>query len=751
MTGVVSAPPSPVPALPVADFAADLNEAQRLAFDHTTGALLVLAGAGSGKTTVLVRRIARLLSEGTPASRILVTTFTRRAADEMRERLTLMVGADAVEGLWLGTFHSHCLRILKKEWAEKFGKEEGRFDLADEGWQKRVARAILYKADAGGAKLPSPPFSQNMKLDPKMALLAIGNAKNAGWNQDGGADVIQRLYPDWDEPVCENVARFWRCYEQAKEKKFDLTSKVPARRLDFDDLLVEAYLLLRDDVKLRRAYQELWDYVLVDETQDTSALQWELACALAHRTGNLFVVGDVGQSVYGFRGCDPKQTVMAFLKSFPNGEILRLPDNYRSSETIVQIANELIAHAELDDRYRLSMNSTRAAGIAPELAQHTDVEAEAARVVERLRAILGGTANLSLRDFAILYRANAYSRAFEDALIAAGLPYQILGGTSFYNRREVRDLLAYLQLSVDPHTEAGTDAAKRVLNIGSARWGKTTRFLGAAFIAQVDELAAKMSCSFYDALRKGSFSTKQEIAILDFRRQIGEIHDAGETATARLMAARRTGYDEYLLQEEGDSEDNGEGSSRMDNLDELVQASARFYAPTAMLTFVTGQIRKAGESARALDAVQMMTIHRAKGLEWPIVFVVGFALNMLPHWRSLRYDDGALLPDSLEEERRLAYVAVTRAKDNLLLSWPLFHNGKSLGVSPFVSEMPTLLPILVAALHTSQDETSAGEDDDDEGDDALFPPEDEANDNDDYVNAARVRVNRVFLSEASPW
>ena len=704
---VSSDPKSPqTPEIDLDALADGLNESQTEAFRHTHGALLVVAGAGSGKTTVLVRRIARLLAEGVPAEKIFVATFTRRAAEEMRERLTLMVGAERLEGIWLGTFHGHCNRILKKEWAEKHGKE-GRYELADEYWQKRVSRAILAKGDEG-AKLPSPPFAQNMKLDPKMALLAIGAAKNAGWSHEGGADALRRLYPDWDEPVCEHVAKFWRCYEQAKEKKFDVTSKVPARRLDFDDLLVEAYLLLRDDDKLRRAYQEKWDYLLVDETQDTSALQWELACLFARRCGNLFVVGDVGQSVYGFRGCDPKQTVMAFLKSFPKGEILRLPDNYRSSDTIVTVANELIAHADLDDRYRLLMNARRPAGTTPELSQHTDAETEAAHVVVRLQTLLGET-GLRLSDFALLYRANAYSRAFEDALIAVGIPYQITGGTSFYNRREVRDLLAYLQLSVDPHCAAGDEAAKRVLNIGSGKWEKPTRFLGAAFVAQVEELAAKLGCSFYEALRRGAFKTMQDVAIRDFRRQIQDIHDAGETATARLLAARRSGYDDYIIGDEGEDDGNGEGSSRLDNLDELIQASARFFTPEAMLTFITGQIRKSEKLSRsndedgtkkkteARDAVHLMTIHRAKGLEWPAVFVVGFALNMLPHWRSLRYADGELLPDSMEEERRLAYVAVTRARDRLHLSWPLFHNGKALGASPFLDEMPTLAPILDAA------------------------------------------------------
>jgi DNA helicase-2/ATP-dependent DNA helicase PcrA len=543
-----------------------------------------------------------------------------------------------------------------------------------------------------------------MRMDPKMALLAVSAAKNQGQTAERGESAIANLYPDWEQPAVESTAKFWRCYEMAKEKQYDLLSKVPSRRLDFDDLLIEAYVMIRDNPAVRMRYQDKFDYVLVDETQDTSMVQWEFARLLADWSGNLFVVGDVGQSIYGFRGCDPRLTVMAFQKAFPQGDIIRLPANYRSQGTLVTVANELIAHANLDDRYRLMMEPTRAGGLDPGLAQHVDAEAEAAGVVERVREKLNA-GRLAFKDVAILYRTNAYSRAFEDALIAAGIPYSITGGTGFYNRREVKDLLAYLQLSVNPHCPAGDEAAKRVLNIGSKRFGKSTRMLGRAFIEQVEKLAEKHQCSFYEALRRGSFKTAQDVAVRDFRRQIQEIHEAGETVAARLTAARQTGYDDYVMDEEGESDDDGEGSSRLENLDELVAASARFFAPEAMLTFVAGQIRKANETSRSMDAVNLMTIHRSKGLEWPCVFVVGFAMNLLPHHRCLRYVDGELLVDSLEEERRLAYVAITRARDQFFLSWPQYHNGKSLGASPFLAEMPTLAPLVSQALHMTNEES----------------------------------------------
>jgi len=709
----MSRAPTPAPkSLELPDLAAGLNPQQYQAFAHNTGPALVLAGAGSGKTTVLIRRIARLIAEGTPPERILVTTFTRRAADDMGERLQLLLGEEATQGLWIGTFHSHCLRILKKEWAERFGKE-GKFDLADEYWQKRVCRAILGKpADYGS--LPQPPFAQNMKLDPKLALLAVSASKNMGHDCERGETALAQVYPDWEPPMVQSVARFWRCYEMAKQKGNDVLSKVPSRRLDFDDLLLEAFYLIRDDADARAEYQAKFDYILVDETQDTSEIQWEFARLLAMKHKNLFIVGDVGQSIYGFRGCDPRRTVMGFQRAFPMGEIIRLPANYRSQGTVVTVANELIAHAELDDRYRLLMEPTRLAGQEPWLSQHLNAEGEALWVVERLREQMSRDATLQFKDFAVLFRTNAYSRAFEDALIQAGIPYQIVGGTGFYNRKEVKDLLAFLQLAVDPLCPAGDEACKRVLNIGSKKWGRPTRFLGAGFIKKVEEQAKKQECSFYEMLRKGQFTTAQEVAILDFRQLIKAIHESGESAAARLTAARQLCYDDFILSEDGDAEDDGEGSSRMDNLDELIAASQRFFAPEGMLTFVAGQIRKANESTRSLDAVNLMTVHKSKGLEWRCVFVVGFAMNLLPHHRSLRFVDGELLPDSLEEERRIAYVAITRAREQFGLSWPQYHNAKALGPSPFLIEMPTLAPLVDDALRTQHHEEEQAEALDDE-------------------------------------
>ena len=690
----------------VESLAKGLNLSQKAAFQFDKGAALVLAGAGSGKTTVLIRRVARLLAEGVPASRILVATFTRRAADDMADRLLALVGPEVLEGIWIGTFHSHALRIVKREWAELYGKE-GKFEIADEYWQQRAVRAILGRPGFND-KLPSPPYGQNIKMDRKTALLAVSACKNMGAEADAAEKTLAYLYPDWDKPAILDTARFWRCYEMAKQKEYDLMSKIPARRLDFDDLLLECWFLFRDNRPVRTKYEAAFDHILVDETQDTSDVQWEIAKALATRSGNLFLVGDVGQSIYGFRGCDPRRTVMAFRKAFPDGEIHRLPANYRAHKVLVGLANELIAHADLDERYRLEMQPVTMAGPDPEVTRHVDQDAEAGHAVKSLIERRRTNA-LDYRDIAILYRTNAYSRGIEDALIASGVPYHITGGTSFYNRKEVRDMIGFLQLTVDPHCPAGTEAAKRLLNVASRKFMARTRGLGLGFIKQIDELAARKQWSFYEALCRGGFSTAQDIAVKDFRDQLKEIQGAGLTAQARIIAARQSGYDLYVELEDGASDDEGEGSSRYENLDEFLKFSSRFHSVEAFLNFCGGQLRKFGESARAMDAVQIMTIHKSKGLEWRLVHVIGFAFLILPHHRCMRYIDGECTADSFDEERRVAYVAVTRAKEWLVMSWPTYHNDKALGPSPFLSEMPTITHQMSEAM-AKQLEPELGED-----------------------------------------
>ncbi len=670
---------------------AGLNPQQRQAFFHDSGPALVLAGAGSGKTTVLTRRVARLLARGVDPQRLFVATFTKKAADEMGLRLAALLGdggAATVEKMWMGTFHAHCLRILKHEWAHLYGKA-GYFQLADENWQVRVAKAILGDKDWMARGLPSPPFGLNVAYDPKGALSAVSAVKNRGFKVEEAEAAFRAHEPNWADPSIQILGKFWRCYEQAKQAKFDILAKKPSRRLDFDDLLIETLILLQEQPPIREKYQSFFQYLSIDETQDTSAVQWEISRLLAAKSANIFIVGDVGQAIYSFRGCSPEATVGQFGAAYPNGEVIRLPANYRSSATIVRVANELIERSGIDAKYRLEMAATRPEGEALSQHEHEHADAEAQFVAEALKELQG--AGMPLRDCAVLFRTNAYSRALEEAFVKGGVPYVLQGAMGFYARREIRDLIAFLQLSVERDSPAADEAVKRVINIPSKTFGKPTHFLGQAFVAEVEMQAARKGHSLYKALALGQFkTTNQGLAVKDFRDLVRDIALGGDSAEARLRKARELGYDDWLLREEGHVED--EGNSRLDNLEELCTAAAAFPTPADFLAFVAAQ-NKAKEDGEAGDAAQMMTIHRAKGLEWPVVFVVGFAFGMLPHHRSLRWLDDEktqLASDSLEEERRLAYVAITRAKQRVFLSWPLQHQTRALSRSPFLTEMPSL-------------------------------------------------------------
>jgi len=669
---------------------AGLNEQQLQAFSHQNGPALVLAGAGSGKTTVLTRRIARLLIQGVDPQRLFVATFTKKAAEEMSSRLAALLGeggAAIVEKMWIGTFHSHCLRILKHEWAHLYGKA-GYFQLADENWQIRVAKAILGDKDWMARGLPSPPFGLNVAYDPKGALSAVSAVKNRGFRVEEAEAAFRAHEPLWADPSIQLLAKFWRCYEQAKQAKFDILAKKPSRRLDFDDLLIEALTLLQEHPAIRQKYQHLFQFLSIDETQDTSAVQWEIARILSAAHSNIFIVGDVGQAVYGFRGCSPEATVGQYGAAYPNGTIIRLPANYRSSATIVRVANELIERSGIDANYRLQMAAIHPEGEPLSQHEHEDADAEALFVAETLRQLQeSGT---DLHDCAVLFRTNAYSRALEEAFVKGGVPYVLQGAMGFYARREVRDLVAFVLLSVERDSPAADEAVRRVLNVPSKTFGKPTHFLGGAFIAQLETQAALKNQSLYKTLATGQFKTWQGLAAKDFRDMVRDIALAGDSVEARLRKARELGYDDWLLREEGHVED--EGNSRLDNLEELCTAAAAFPTPLDFVNFVAAQNKPVGD-AEAGDAVEMMTIHRAKGLEWPVVFVVGFAFGMLPHHRSLRWlddDKTQLAGDSIEEERRLAYVAITRAKRQVYLSWPLQHQTRALTRSPFLGEMPSL-------------------------------------------------------------
>ncbi len=652
-----------------------LNDMQKEAVLHGDGPCLVLATAGSGKTRVLTMRAARLIAEGTRPERILLATFTKKAAEEMRTRLQGMVGEESAQPVWIGTFHSHCLRILRLTHYELGWSS---FEVLPPHKALRLARDILAPAD------DKHPYGMDWQTDSKWALGHISRAKADLVDLDQ-AERWFRERIGLAEHV-DNLVDFWRRYEGAK-------AEATPQLFDFDDLLVKVWKLFGSLPGVLARWQEAFDYILEDEVQDTMVAQHEIVTALAAGHRNYFAVGDVNQSVYGFRGSNPDHTVMSFQRVYPNGRIIKLPINYRSQSEIVAAGCRLIRHNNVSAAYTLDPESHRGAGDPPEVFVSFDEDAEADRIArEACEHILDGR---HYKDIAVLYRVNAQSRALEDAMVAHQVPYIMHGSCGFYDRREVKDILAYIQLAHDPDCDAGNEAIHRVANIAT-NWfymghvKKTSHYLGKVFLDQLEALARRSGCSMWKALDRGDWKRWQVEAIEDLKDFVEAVRLGAPDPGVMVAKAREAGYDAYLAREEGAEDEDNDGT-RFDNLDELASAAAKFENPAAFLAFITKQRSQAKSLGRDQDAVQLLTLHRAKGLEWPVVYLAGVSMGLLPHKRSVQYFDPEtkrhIIPESLEEERRLAYVGVTRAMDDLRISALLEYQDASLRWSPFLDEM----------------------------------------------------------------
>jgi len=654
-----------------------LNAQQRQAVMHQNGPCLVLAGAGSGKTRVLTMRAARLIAEGVRPERILMFTFTRKAAEEMRKRLGSLAGEERAESVWIGTFHSVCLRILKMSLRDAGWSD---FDILTEHKAIRLARDILAPPDEDN------PYGMSWSADPKILLARISRAKADLADVSRGERHL-RENTELDDFNIEQTLEFWRRYEDAKQ------NAVPKRLLDFDDLLLHTYRMFVEHPNILRHWQNRWDYILEDEVQDTNIAQHEICRMLAAEHRNYFCVGDVQQSIYGFRGSRPDRTVMSFERDYPEGTIIKLPVNYRSDARIVELGARLIRHGSIPALYSLIQTPHRPAETEPVFDVASDEDDEAERIA---RTILqykydGG---MSWQDMAVLYRVNAQSRAIEDAMVRHDIPYVVHGSCGFYDRKEVRDVTAFLQLAHNPHSDQGDEALERVINIPTGWFikhtGKSTHFLGQAFLRDLRATAARHGCSMWKALSLGNWKQWQWDSIYDFVDFVDAVRRSGPAPNTMIAAVREKGYDEWLMREEGGVEDDDDGT-RFENLDQLAYVAQHFENAGALLDFVTMQRSRSGRTQEGADVVHLLTLHRAKGLEWPAVFVCGLSLGLLPHRRSVKYYDPDtrrhIIPESIEEERRLCYVGVTRAMRFVHLSYLRRYQGYELAPSPFVKEM----------------------------------------------------------------
>jgi len=593
---------------------AGLNAQQREAVLATEGPVLILAGAGSGKTRVITHRLAHLvLDKGEPSDRILAVTFTNKAAAEMKARAEALLGGGGLAA-WISTFHSFCVRVLRRDGAS-VGLPTG-FVIYDEEDQVAAVREALRALDL------------SEKLHPPRRLLSkISARKNSG-----------------REPEDDSLSVFDRVAERYQE------NLRAAGAVDFDDLLLKTLALLEEHVAVRESYRRRFRYILVDEYQDTNRAQYEIVRHLAGREGNLTVVGDEDQSIYSWRGAD-LDNILDFETDFPGARVFRLEENYRSSQAILDTASSLVARNQR--RKGKTLRAVRAGGEPVRLHEASDEFEEAAFVVERIVARRGQG------RVAVLFRMNAQSRLFEEALLRHRLPYVVVGGVGFYARREVKDLLAYLRLLQNPGDGV---ALRRVINVPARGIGERT-------VEEIERTAREQGRSLYDTLchlvDEAALPGRALLPLRRFRDLVEQLRlEAPALGLKRLLerVLEVTGYSAALA-----AEDSQESQDRLENLAELLSAAADYEARESSPT-LSGFLDRAAllsDADQVKDGapVTLMTLHAAKGLEFESVFLVGLEEGLLPHVRSLSSNEG------LEEERRLCYVGMTRAMEQLFLSW----------------------------------------------------------------------------------
>jgi DNA helicase-2/ATP-dependent DNA helicase PcrA len=632
-----------------------LNPAQREAVTAEPGHLLVLAGAGSGKTRVLTHRIAWLHEVfGVPMHGIFAVTFTNKAAGEMRLRADALL-RNGTRGMWIGTFHGLAHRLLRLHWQE--AKLPEGFQVLDSDDQLRLVKRVVQALELDDARFP-----------PRQIAWWINAQKDEGRRP-------QHIQPAGNDEWSDAMLRAYAAYQERCER---------AGLVDFAELLLRAHELLRDNPALLTHYRHRFRELLVDEFQDTNAIQYGFVRLLAGEQGHVFVVGDDDQSIYGWRGAKV-ENVQKFLHDFPGARTIRLEQNYRSSGNILGAANAVIAH----NPGRLGKKLWTEAGEGDSIdlyAAYNEID-EARFVVERIRQWVrdGG----SFGEAAILYRSNAQSRAFEEALLAEKMPYRVYGGMRFFERAEIKDTLAYLRLVASRADDA---AFERAVNTPARGIGERT-------LDEVRRRARAQSLPLWDAAKSivagGELAARARNALAGFIALVDAI-DA-ETRELPLQdkidhALARSG-----LRAHYENESRGQLDSRTDNLDELVSVASRFTrreddeeaaALTELVAFLSYAALEAGEGQAQAgdDGVQLMTLHSAKGLEFPLVFLAGLEEGLFPNARSVE-EQGRL-----EEERRLAYVGITRARQKLVLSYAearRIHGMDMYGIpSRFLREIP---------------------------------------------------------------
>ena len=633
----------------MSDLIEGLNNKQKEAVTATQGPCLVIAGAGSGKTKVLTHKIAYLMQEEKVLPwNILAITFTNKAANEMKERIETLVG-EAAKDIWMGTFHSICVRILRK-FIDRIGFDSS-FLIFDASDQKTLVKECL----------------KALNIDDKLfnergVLAEISNAKNALLEPE----AYSRKYAgDYRK---SKIAEIYALYQKRLKEN---------NAVDFDDIINHTIKILSENPDVLEYYTEKFKYILVDEYQDTNKAQFTLVTILASKYGNITVVGDNDQGIYSFRGADISN-ILNFEKDFPGTKIVKLEQNYRCTGNILKAANSVIKHNET--KYDKKLWTENGEGTLPQIYQGEDEYDEARFVVEEIRHLKREELD-HYSDFAILYRMNSQSRALEDILRREDIPYKIVGGLKFYERKEIKDAISYLRLIANPSDNI---SLKRIINEPKRGIGKTS-------LDHIQEIAENQGISMYEVIKHADdfgqprvyANAKEFIDTIETLRSQKEEIKISDLLKETL---NKTGYTRALEQES-----TIEAESRIQNLEELVTVAVEFeeeFAENGLSDFLesislSSDIDNLEDQE---DSVTLMTLHSAKGLEFPVVFLVGMEEGIFPGYQSVGE------PKELEEERRLFYVGITRAKQHLYLTCAkrrtIFGSTSYNAISRFVKEIP---------------------------------------------------------------
>ena len=638
----------------ISDIIEKLNPAQREAVENTEGPVLILAGAGSGKTRVLTTRIGYLMEDkNVKAENILAITFTNKAANEMRERVEETLEGTDTKEMWITTFHSCCVRILRKS-INKIGYNRS-FVIYDSPDQITLIKDCMRELDIS-----------DKAFDPKYVLSCISNAKDKLYSP--------KKYMQLNEGDISKtkIGEIYALYQDRLKRN---------SALDFDDLIMKTVELFNECPDILDFYRNKFRYIMVDEYQDTSKAQYELIKLLAKQHQNICVVGDDDQSIYGWRGADIRN-ILEFERDYDNVKIVKLEQNYRSTQVILDAANHVIANNTERKRKKLWSDKKEGQLIKIQLAEN---EIEEGDFISNTINYMRRYEDRQYKDFAVLYRANAQARSVEDALNRAGIPYNIYGGIKFYERKEIKDIIAYLRVIQNPQDDI---SLKRIINV-------PRRGIGLRTIEKIEDRASLKEESIYSVLidiednsdisRKARASISEFVDLMSTLRSFTDVYTVSQVIEKILDV---TGYKDELLKEK-----NNEGEDRLENLQELISVALEFESGSedksleAFLTSIALNAEPSDDEEQE-DRVSLMTIHSSKGLEFPVVFLAGMEEKIFPIARAIQ----SMRDSDIEEERRLCYVGITRAKEELFLTLTrkrtLYGRTNPSVASRFIEELP---------------------------------------------------------------